>query len=1453
MQRLPPPKPGSPRSSSVKAKVGRKLVKKRKEHPGRLSMDLPARFKQEDEEHDDGADAAQSVQIGQASLYGMFAASQSKSTLKTRWQPESPEDSETEESNTRKSQDVSQPASERSSKRPSVDERQRVVASLEVGKGHRKRLSENKLLKPFMKPIRERSQSQGQDQMTQSQFLPPKAELPEVLERPSSTGIRSDAPILDRKLQAQAKAERESPSLASSIRKNKDDEDVRRPKAAVPLPEALAEIFRFDEPEDVISEYPCWYLQSVLLQGYMYITQRHVCFYAYLQKRGNTVHKSGHIAKRGKQNPRYHRYWFVLKGDVLSYYASAADPYFPNGSIDLRYGISAEVVPEKGQSEKEASAFTISTDRRTYYFRADSAISAKEWVRQLRKVIFRSHNDGDSVKISLPLENVVDVEQNQIVDFAETVKISVIDGNETFCVEEYFFTFFSFGSDAMNVLKIMTAENEARRLIDANDGEEALIPTPLRSMSIGKKSPRLSQSPAPLVHENIRSTLTPLSATARSSPRPSAEYTRSSFDATRLSLDRGRSSFDRGRRSISGARQMSLSKSRLAKSPFPPSAQESTDSFATASDQPSSPAPGGSQEIDMSASQFLGGDGGFGSPTLRMPQPKRTISGSTVDRLRRESQDQSRSPSTPASERVRVQPPSRTQTDQTLSDSRPSFDQRNSDQIRKHDSKLQPSDSMLTSKQSRPIATPFQHAATLAGYVRDQGKRMSSYLSGSPKEYYGKFSGAIAGGKRHYSEADGLAPEDRIDDPEDELEVAEHERRFQQHFALPETERLSAVFYASLHRVLPLYGKIYLGTRWFCFRSLLYGTRTKIIIPLKDIHNVAKQNAFRLGYPGMVLVIRGHEELFFDFRSSGLRDDCVVTILRSLDKIAAIKESFLQTDGEKLDADAAAAENELLHEARIDGYAEHDLKLPQNIDLTEIGEPPVIFDDPDASVLDFKPKKSLRVTCLTIGSRGDVQPYIALCKGLLAEGHQPKIATHAEFEGWIRKHGIDFAPVEGSPAELMRICVEFGMFTPAFITETNAKFRPWLDTLLITAWEACQNTDLLIESPSAMAGIHIAEALGVPYFRAFTMPWTRTRAYPHAFAVMNRKMGGAYNIFTYSLFDTMFWQLTQNQINRWRRKTLGIRDTTLTKLQPNKVPFLYNFSPSVVIPPLDFSDWIKVTGYWFLDEASDWVPPEDLVAFIKQAREDSMKLVYIGFGSVVVNDSRVMTQHIIDAVTKADVRCILSKGWSDRLEKNTAGLPEVPLPPSIFQITSAPHDWLFKQIDAAVHHGGAGTTGASLRAGVPTIIKPFFGDQFFFATRVEDLGVGMHIKRLTENTLGKALWIATHDDRMRTKARVIGEEIRGEDGVKTAIDAIYRNMEYASTLIKVKDQNPIEGAPEDEDTEESWTFIENDSDAELSGVKRSDSVGWVNQHRSSGHGHGRQMSLGSMVLRGKTA
>ena len=858
----------------------------------------------------------------------------------------------------------------------------------------------------------------------------------------------------------------------------------------------------------------------------------------------------------------------------------------------------------------------------------------------------------------------------------------------------------------------------------------------------------------PVLRDTVRATLVPFSPTCsgQASPRISGDWSRRSIDIGRKSFDLStkdfsRASFDRGRRSASTSRN-----GKRSDRPSPV-ARGSTDSYVHSMEPgtDSSAHHYSSNGTLASGSQILSRSDVFQSPTIQRlqkppPLPRGNQQSQPSDHARNDS---------PATN-IRIRPPTRSQTRQSSPARQETPDPRSDYQYR------QSAPSPTLHQLVKAGAYPLQRAAGFADYLRSRSKRMSNLLATESMGYVEKVSGMWAGGRKHYGDREGVISDNRFEDAYDEEEGAEHGDRFRAHFALPASEKLQASYFGYLHRVLPLYGKVYISNRKFCFRSLLPGTKTKLVLPLKDIENVDKEKGFRFGYSGLVIVIRGHEELFFEFNQRVIRDDCAVTLLEMLGSIRYLQESGILTQQDTEEAETAKAEHQMLREARQEGHNEHELRLPAPDEgSTALQDaPPVLFDDPRASILNFKPNESLRITCLTIGSRGDVQPYIALCKGLLAEGHKPKIATHAEFEPWVRKHGIEFALVDGDPAELMRICVENGMFTYSFLKEASAKFRGWIDELLTSAWKACKDTDILIESPSAMAGIHIAEALGVPYFRAFTMPWTRTRAYPHAFAVPEHKMGGSYNYITYVMFDNVFWKAIAGQVNRWRKKDLGLRSTSLDKMQPNKVPFLYNFSPSVVIPPLDYSDWIRVTGYWFLDEASDWTPARELTDFITKARTDGKKIVYIGFGSIVVSDPAALTKTVVDSVLKADIRCILSKGWSDRLGNHDTTVPEVPLPSEILQIKSAPHDWLFKQIDAATHHGGAGTTGASLRAGIPTIVKPFFGDQFFFGSRVEDLGVGICMKKLNVSVFSRALWEATHSERMILKAKLLGEQIR---------------------------------------------------------------------------------------------
>ncbi|TVY57926.1 Sterol 3-beta-glucosyltransferase [Lachnellula cervina] len=1374
--------------AELKKRVARKLTKKRREDH-QVTMEIPERFRDGDDADEDCTAVHGGNPLMNQSVFGMIAAAGSQVDFNARFDAQSSDEED-------ESVDPSSQSSELQVDKTRQGKSEKASAKPEK---HKRKFSENKLLRSLPR-IGAKAKSNSKSPRRPSSPVPESHFEPAApaIEVSRSRTLSNHAPVMSRMLEARAELSmRPSFDLPRNTLGASSGEDEGG-KGSSSLAKRLMEIFGFETAEDVIEEYPCWLLKST------------------------EVVKSGYLSKSGRRNPKYNRYWFRLKGDVLSYYSNPSDLYFPAGNIDLRYGISANVVDkDKG---KDATHFTVVTHQRNFNFKADSVPSAKEWVKALQKIIFRSHNDGDSVKISLPIENIIDIEDSQIVDFADTCKIRVIDNDETYAIDEYFFSFFSFGKEALNVLRILVEDTTAQQI-----PEDLLVPPPAAD---GKSSPKTSTSKrnslqllretrvppphlspirtdGPVLEENVRATLSPILQGAAQSPRASTELSRASSDAFRRSMDLpkfGRRSVDLNRLNFDGAGRRSMSASRRSLSTNRlgdrrhSEKQGSSDSYVHSLEEPGSSGalPSASEETQASASQILRGSEVFLSPTIQRSASasrRRTQAAVNNETL---ADSPTRLTSRETSNRSNLPPPRHANTTGSMEGSQ--------------SGRGEPSTSTPTLQNLvKAGAYPLQRAAGFAGYLNKHSKRMSTLLATESMGYVEKVSGMWKGGKKHYDDPEGFAPDELYEDGEEQAAISGD--RFRDHFALPDTERLQAAYFGHLHRVLPLYGKIYISDRSFCFRSLLPGTRTKLILPLKDVENVDKEKGFRFGYSGLVVVIRGHEELFFEFNEADVRDDCAVTLLQNLEAMRYLKESGILSMEEKESAESASAEHKALIQARHKEKTEHDIKLPQSAEHAPGDAPPILFDDPRASILNFKPTEALRITCLTIGSRGDVQPYIALCKGLIAEGHKPKIATHLEFKDWVEGHGIAFAPVAGDPAELMNLCVEYGMFTYSFLREASSKFRGWIDGLLSSSWQACQDTDILIESPSAMGGIHIAEALKIPYFRAFSMPWTRTRAYPHAFAVPDHKMGGAYNYITYVMFDNIFWKSIAGQVNAWRKKELNLQPTSLEKLQPNKVPFLYNFSPSVVIPPLDYSDWIRVTGYWFLDEGGNFEPPKELTDFIKKARDDGKKLVYIGFGSIVVANSAALTEIVVKSVLKAGVRCILSKGWSDRLDKKGATDVEVPLPPDIFLVKQVPHDWLFTQIDAAAHHGGAGTTGASLRAGLPTIVKPFFGDQFFFGSRVEDLGVGIVVKKVNVSYFARALWLATNDQRMIVKAKVLGETIRSEDGVNTAIQSIYRDLEYAKSLIKNSDGK----IPDDtlEDSEESWTFIGDDNEPDL--------------------------------------
>lgn len=1093
----------------------------------------------------------------------------------------------------------------------------------------------------------------------------------------------------------------------------------------------LKDIFHLDAAETLLLAQPCWLFRSLLLQGHLYLTSSHVCFYAYLPSRDEKTIKTGLLGKRTRRTHRFSKHWASLKGGKLSWFDSDQDPYFPQGHIDLRKVSAIE------PSTTNKDRFKVTTPARRFTFLTEGEHSRDAWVSALQKETFRAQNQGESVRISIPLETIINVETTLSVDGTDMACITVVDEAGDFSIDEYYFLHLTKPSAFISGLNALLNQAVRGSISSLQGGDQALSLSRLSIHDSTSAMHAAAISRKSLEEVPVLAKVRVSTQTDKRIAHPTAVNKTVATQSTRGSSDRQ----DELDKATSTATSVAVPVSIRRKS-------QEVSADAALSTTPRAEA---LNRLSMESSHTY------------PPSPSTSDPPSSFDEVQREAERGWAIPDWLKSAPAKVLG-------------------------------LATDSSSAASMKSQPTNTGARRRRkVLEKWTDEKGDDVSRAESSNTDNDDDVLSHSILSTHSNYSmlDADNEAAE-----TSDHTSVAVE---FRDTFGIGEDEGLIGHTHAYLYRVLPVAGRFFVAEHHLAFRSSGIAAktvgRTLMLVPLHDVISAAKHVAFRPGHHGMVINISGHEELFIEISSAHRRDELLGLIEYQLELVRGGRESRISHEAATRERSNALVLRDL-SERIHDGPATASMASSANSSVLSQTGPG--FDNQStslsqleegSSVLSFAPTAPLTFTMLTIGSRGDVQPYIALAKGLLADGHRVRIATHAEFGPWILGHGIEFSEIGGDPAELMRICVENGTFTVSFLREGVTRFRDWLDDLLASAWRACQGSDVIIECPSAIAGIHVAEALQIPYFRAFTMPWTRTRAYPHAFAVPSKKAGGNYNYMSYVIFDQMFWRASAFQINRWRKKLLGLKPTSFDKLEQHKVPFIYNFSPSLVPRPLDWFEWIHVTGFWFLDNPDNssskkWEPPVDLVEFIRVARENKRKLVYIGWGSIVVPDAAAMTRCVLQAVKKSGVCAILSKGWSDRLSSDPSTPIDASISADVFQVSSVPHDWLFPQIDAACHHGGAGTLGASLRAGLPTVVKPYFGDQFFWGQQIESLGVGSCVRQLTVDSLAKALVRATSDKKQIDRARRLGEQIRTEDGVGDAVKAIYRDLEYATSLIK---------------------------------------------------------------------
>jgi UDP:flavonoid glycosyltransferase YjiC (YdhE family) len=420
---------------------------------------------------------------------------------------------------------------------------------------------------------------------------------------------------------------------------------------------------------------------------------------------------------------------------------------------------------------------------------------------------------------------------------------------------------------------------------------------------------------------------------------------------------------------------------------------------------------------------------------------------------------------------------------------------------------------------------------------------------------------------------------------------------------------------------------------------------------------------------------------------------------------------------------------------------------------------------------------NLRIVIIAPGSRGDVQPYIALGKGLKQTGNSVCIVTHQNFQALAASHGLEFWPIEGDLQEIvqsqaMRTRIERGNFL-SLMAQMAREARRGALRMAEAGLAASKGADMLLAGMGGVyIGLAVAEKLGLPLLQAYLVPFTPTRAFPSVLASSLPLMAhGPLNRVSHHLLRQIMWQGFQGADRFARKKVYGLPAAPFLgpyhSAWTQGLPTLYGFSPSVVPPPPDWDANIHVTGYWFLESADEWTPPPALLDFL----EAGSPPIYLGFGSMSNRNPRETTSLIIEALKRTGRRAVLLSGWG--------GLQEMDLPGSLFMIDSIPHAWLFQRVAAVVHHGGAGTTAAGLRAGVPAVVVPFFGDQPFWGRRVAALGVGprpVPRKKLTAGRLADAIQQAVTDREMRQRAAELGAVIRAEDGIARAV-AIIQQLE----------------------------------------------------------------------------
>ncbi|MEU9794946.1 glycosyltransferase [Streptomyces sparsogenes] len=396
----------------------------------------------------------------------------------------------------------------------------------------------------------------------------------------------------------------------------------------------------------------------------------------------------------------------------------------------------------------------------------------------------------------------------------------------------------------------------------------------------------------------------------------------------------------------------------------------------------------------------------------------------------------------------------------------------------------------------------------------------------------------------------------------------------------------------------------------------------------------------------------------------------------------------------------------------------------------------------------------MRVLIVTAGSRGDVAPFTGLGRRLLDAGHQVAVAAHPPFAGLVGGCGLDHRPLPGDPRELIR--ARSGAASPEEAREVTRAFLERLADGVVAAVE--RGTDLVLTAFGPAAFSRAAgEAFAVPVAGAYLAPAFPTREFPLPGAPDTAAPGPDGNLAAGRALLAAAGALQEGAVARLRAG-LGLPAAAPSAPGGGIRPVFHGFSPLVVPRPADWPDEVEVAGYWWPARPRGWRPPAELTDFLRAGPPP----VFIGFGSMAPGEGERLGELVVAAVARAGVRAVVQAGW--------AGLSAAG--DDVLAIGDVPHDWLFPRTAAVVHHAGAGTTAAGLRAGVPAVPVPVMADQPFWAARLHRLGVApepVPFQALTVESLAAAITACLAEPAHRRRAAALARRVAAEDGAAAVL------------------------------------------------------------------------------------